>query len=109
MRSKVAQLKIMKKFHKFVNYFIINGKQEQICNLKYYLIIESDLHFNFLFNFEPKLMMLEILKSNQFFLGRFRRNIPIAVTLMVRLPENVIIVSPIMAPRPQNHPPFKSL
>ena len=27
---------------------------------------------------------------------------------MVQLPENFIIVSPIMAPRPQNHPPFKS-
>ena len=44
------------------------------------------------------------------FLGRFRRNIiPIALTLMVRLPENFIIVSLIMAPRPQNQPPFKSL
>ena len=42
-------------------------------------------------------------------LGRFRRNIRIALTLMVRLPENFIIVSPIMAPKPQNHPPFKSL
>ena len=41
------------------------------------------------------------------FLGRFRRNLPIALTLMVLLPENVIIDSPIMAPRPQNHPPFK--
>ena len=40
------------------------------------------------------------------FLGRFRRNIPIA---LLRFPENFIIVSPIMAPRPQNHPPFKSL
>ena len=34
---------------------------------------------------------------------------PIALTLMVRLPENFIIVSPIMAPRPQNPPPFESL
>ena len=42
-------------------------------------------------------------------LGRFRRNLPIALTFMVRLPENFIIVSPIMTPRPQNHPPFKSL
>ena len=40
-------------------------------------------------------------------LGRFRRNIPIALTLIVRLPENFIIVSPIMAPRPQNHPHSK--
>ena len=45
----------------------------------------------------------------QTFLGRIRRNIPNALTLMVRLPENVIIVSPIMAPKPQNHPPFKIL
>ena len=44
-----------------------------------------------------------------YFLGRFRRHIPIALTLMVRHPENFIIISPIMAPRPQNHPPFKSL
>ena len=42
-------------------------------------------------------------------LNRFRLNIPIALTLMVRLLEKFIIVSPIMAPRPQNHPPFKSL
>ena len=40
-------------------------------------------------------------------LGRFRRNI--ALTLMVRLPENFILVSSIIAPRPQNHPSFKSL
>ena len=43
------------------------------------------------------------------FLGKFQKNIPIALTLMVRLAENVIIVSPIIAPRPQNYPPFKSL
>ena len=43
------------------------------------------------------------------FLGRFRINIPIAFTLMVRLQENFIIVSPIMAPRLQNYPPFKKL
>ena len=36
-------------------------------------------------------------------------NIPIALTLMVRLPDNFIIVSPIMAPRPPNHTPFLSL
>ena len=48
-------------------------------------------------------------KPRFFFLGRFRGNIPIALTLIVRLPENVIIVSLIMAPRPQKHLPFKSL
>ena len=39
----------------------------------------------------------------------FLGNLPIALTLMVRLSENFIIDSPIMAPRPQNHPPSKSL
>ena len=42
-------------------------------------------------------------------LGRFRRNKPIALTLMARLPEKFIIVSPIMVPRPQNHSLFKCL
>ena len=42
-------------------------------------------------------------------LGRFRRNKPIELTLMVRLPENFITVSPIMAPRPQNHPPLYNI
>ena len=50
-----------------------------------------------------------ICNSLYIILGRFRRNIPIALTLMVRLPENFILVSPIMAPRPQNYLPFKSL
>ena len=46
---------------------------------------------------------------NTKFVDRFRRNIPVALTLMVRLLENFIIVSPIMATRPQNHPPFKNV
>ena len=35
------------------------------------------------------------------FLGRFQRYILIALTLMVRFPDNFVIVSPIMAPRPK--------
>ena len=69
------------------------------------------LRFLTLILYSPSNLYSTILKilTGLIFYGKFPRNIPIALTLKVQPPENFIILSLIMAIRPQNHPPFKRL
>ena len=109
-------------FYHRLSTLIINVPNNKISN-KYIIMFSISLKIlliwipNYFLCHQKSHYQGKIVKSGSYFslsyltsiLGRFRRNIPIALTLMVRLPENFILISPIMAPRPQNHPPFKSL